>query len=118
MARATAFGANAKRRGPTHRLQKGRGGTDRAPVQSTRGCSSCNQATVFTCGVGIIGGSAAPLRPTEVRLPSGGRGPLAVQAECCLPGLLRRELLGPRAHQCCGPRVAGVALERIAPEKG
>jgi hypothetical protein len=31
-----------------------------------------------------------------------------------LPGLLRRDLLSPRAHQRGGPRVAGVALKRIA----
>src|SRR5262249_14260757 len=55
---------------------------------------------------------------TEAQLRLRGSALLPVQAECCLPGLLCRELLGPRAHECCRPRVAGVALERVAPEEG
>src|SRR6516162_9552802 len=67
----------------------------------------------------IIGSKAAPSfsQPTEVRSPPRGSAPLPVQAECRLPGLLRRDLLSPRAHKCRGPRVTGVALERIAPEE-
>src|SRR5580692_2828872 len=67
----------------------------------------------------MVGGTAAPSfsQPTVGSRPCGG-APLPTQAECCLPGLLRRDLLGPRAHECRGPRVARVALERIAPEKG
>ena len=78
------------------------------------------RATVSARGVAIIGGKAAPSfsQATEVRSRPCGSASLPVQAKCCLPGLLRRELLGPRAHQCCGPRVAGVALKRIAPEEG
>jgi hypothetical protein len=73
-------------------------------------------------GVAIAGGKAALsfLQPTVGSRPCAS-APLPVQAKCCLPGLLRRELLGPRAHQCRVPRVprvAGVALERIAPEEG
>ena len=77
------------------------------------------RATVSARGVAIIGGKAAPSfsQATEVRSRPCGSASLPVQAKCCLPGLLRRELLGPRAHQCCGPRVAGVALERIALEE-
>src|SRR6516225_10416410 len=67
-----------------------------------------------------VGGKAAPSfsQPMEVRSRLSGSVPLPVLAKCCLPGLLRRELLGPRAHQCGSPRVAGVALKRIAPEEG
>jgi len=71
-------------------------------------------------GVAVIGGEAAPSfqQPAEVRSYPGGSAPLPVQAKCCLPGLLRRNLLSPRAHEGRGPRVAGVALERIAPQEG
>src|SRR6516164_6593174 len=45
-----------------------------------------------------VGGKAAPSfsQPMEVRSRLSGSVPLPVQAKCCLPGLLRRELLGPR----------------------
>src|ERR1700757_760972 len=73
-------------------------------------------ATVHTGRWYIL--KSATWQPAEVRsLPCGGAS-LPVQAKCRLPGLLRRELLGPRAHECGGPRVAGVALEWIAPEEG
>src|SRR5215472_9530232 len=47
-----------------------------------------------------------------------GTTPRHVQAQRGLPGLLHRDLLSPRAHECGGPRVACVALERIALEEG
>src|SRR6266852_4290795 len=46
------------------------------------------------------------------------RSSLPVKAKRGLPGLLRRDLLSPRAHQRGGARVACVALERIALEEG
>src|SRR6266446_2686319 len=116
-------GAKAKRRAPARRWQRGRGGgTDRAPVQSTRGAGLLFlwRSHGATRGVAIIGGKAAPSfsQPTEVRSRPCGGTPLPVQAKRGLPGLLHRDLLSPRAHERGGPRVACVALERIAPEEG
>src|SRR5215472_15567783 len=97
-----------ERQAPTRRWQRGRrGGTDRAPVQSTR-----------------AGGAAVPVtKPRCLRAESRSSGPSGsvprpVQAERRLPGLLRSNLLSPRAHERGGPRVACVALERITLEKG
>src|SRR6516225_9450231 len=75
---------------------------------------------VCAWALAIIGSRAAPFfsQPTELRSRPGGTAPLPVQAKCCLPGLLHRDLLSPRAHECRGPRVACVALERIALEEG
>src|SRR6266550_7248769 len=42
----------------------------------------------------------------------------SARAKRGLPGLLHRDLLGPRAHQRGGPSVACVALEGIALEEG
>src|SRR5215475_10554133 len=52
----------------------------------------------------------------------GGRGGSwsglpGTEAERALPRLLRRDVLGPGAHQRAGPRVAGVTLERMALEQ-
>ena len=57
-------------------------------------------------------------QPTGVRSLACGTAPARVQAKRDLIGLLHRDLLSPRAHERGGPRVACVALERIAPEKG
>jgi hypothetical protein len=85
-----------------------------------RGCCSCGEATVSARRVAIIGGEAAPSfsQPTEVQSRPSGSAPLPVQAKRGLPGLLHCDLLSPRAHERGGPRVACVALERIAPEEG
>jgi hypothetical protein len=86
----------------------------------TGGCCSCGKATASAMRVvAIVDGKAAlSFSQPSVRSRPCASAPLPVQAKCCLPGLLRRDLLGPRAHECRGPRVARVALERIAPEKG
>src|SRR5712691_9918764 len=55
---------------------------------------------------------------SEVRSRPCGIAPLPVQAKRGLPGLLRRDLLSPRAHQRGGARVTCVTLERIALEEG
>jgi hypothetical protein len=118
----TALRRSGKRRCAAGGEAGGWGGTDREPVQRMRprGCCSCGEATVSMRGVAIIGRKAAPSfsQPTELWSRPGGSAPLPVQTKRGLPGLLCRQLLGPRAHECRGPRVAGVALERIAPEEG
>src|SRR5712671_3422494 len=47
-----------------------------------------------------------------------GTAPLPVQAERYFPGLLRGDLLRPRAHERSGPRVTCIALEGIALKEG
>src|SRR3954462_10079636 len=62
---------------------------------------------------GAVSRDDAPAERTEGRSRPCGTAPLPVRAERGLPGLLRRDLLSPRAHQRGGPRVAGVGLPRI-----
>ena len=92
-----------------------------APVQSTRGAGllflwRTNGVYAWSCD------HRRQLRrlsqPTEVRSRPCGSVPLPVQAKRGLSGLLHRDLLSPRAHERGGPRIACVALERIAPEEG
>src|ERR1700730_15615672 len=118
-----AVGVKAKRQAPTRRWQRGRGGgTDRAPVQSTRGAGLLlllRSHGVYawsrdhrrqSCAVFLAtdGSTVTPLRQRPAARPSQGRP----------PGVPHRDLLSPRAHEGCGPRVACVALDRIAPEEG
>jgi hypothetical protein len=85
----------------------------------TGGCCSCGKATASTRVIAIVDGKAAlSFSQPSVRSRLCASAPLPVQAKCRLSGLLRRDLLGLRAHECRGPRIARVALKRIAPEKG
>jgi hypothetical protein len=70
--------------------------------------------------VAIIGGKAAPSfsQLTEVRSRPCGGAPLPVQAKRCVPGPLVAISWVHGRISAAAPRVACVALERIAPERG
>src|SRR5262249_13550618 len=90
--------------------------TSRASLTALLKTASLSLSTQTTARTACLKWRAGA-QPLEARSRPCGTAP-PVQGKRGLPGLLHGDFLSPRAHERGGPRIARIALERIALEEG